>query len=78
MSAVLLLCITVFNCVIMLPMYLTGDPIPTDDWRLTDLSSMNAATILNITANEGKMITAFVCAILVVPSFAFFMIYKFR
>ena len=63
---------------IMLPLYLTGDPIPTDDWRLTDLSSMNAATILNITANPGKMITAFVCAIVVIPFFAFFMIYKFR
>lgn len=62
----------------MVPMYATGDPIPTDDWHLTGMSSMNAATILNITGNEKKMITAFVCAIVVIPFFGFFMIYQFR
>jgi hypothetical protein len=32
MSAVLLFCITIFNCVIMVPIYMTGEPIPSDDW----------------------------------------------
>ena len=78
MTASLLLCINLFNAVIMVPMYVTGDPIPSDNWKLTESSSMNAATILNITANPAKMITAFVCAIVVIPFFAFFMIFKFR
>ena len=42
------------------------------------MSKMNAATILNITDNHGKMITAFICAVIVIPSFAFYMIFRFR
>ena len=42
------------------------------------MSKMNAATILNITGSANKMIFAYICAIVVIPSFAFFMIYRFR
>jgi len=76
MTAVLLLVITVFNLVIMVPIYVTGDPIPSDDYKLREgLSEMNAATILNCTASSGKMIFAFITAIVINPFFAFMMIY---
>ena len=79
MAAMLLLGITVFNGFIMVPLYTTGEPMPSDDYNLVDgMSNMNAATILNITGSSNKMIFAFICAIVVIPSFAFAMIYRFR
>lgn len=39
---------------------------------------MSAGTILNITYTSEKMIFAYLCAMLVIPSFAAFMVYKFR
>lgn len=42
MSAALLLGITVFNIVIMVPIYMTGEPMASDDYRLIDgMSEMN-------------------------------------
>ena len=79
MSAILLFFITIFNGFIMVPLYTTGDPMPSDDYHLVDaMSKMNAATILNITGSPSKMIFAYVCAIVLIPSFAFAMIYQFR
>ena len=53
--------------------------MPSDDYNLNDgMSKMNAATILNITGSNKKMIFAYICAIVVIPSFAFAMIYRFR
>ena len=79
MAAFLLLIITIFNGFIMVPLYTTGDPMPSDDYNLVDgMSKMNAATILNITGSDKKMIFAYICAIVVIPSFAFAMIYRFR
>ena len=79
MAAMLLLGITVINGFIMVPLYTTGEPMPSDDYNLVDgMSNMNAATILNITGSSNKMIFAFICAIVVIPSFAFAMIYRFR
>ena len=78
-TAVLLLLITLFNAFIMVPLYTTGDPMPSDDYNLVDgMSKMNAATILNITGSDRKMIFAYICAVVVIPSFAFAMIYRFR
>ena len=79
MSAFLLLCITVFNGIVTIPMFVTGKPMPADDYTKNEkMSSMDRATILNITATKSKMIATFVCAIVIVPFMAFFMIYKFR
>ena len=79
MAAVLLLSITVFNGFVMVPLYTTGDPMPSDDYSLVEgMSKMNAATILNITGSANKMIFAYICAIVVIPSFAFAMVYRFR
>ena len=67
-----------FDLVVMVPLYQSGDPMEADDYRTHDsLSSMNAITVLNITANKNKMIFAYVVAVFIVPSFAFFMLYKF-
>ena len=78
-AAVLLLIITIFNSFIMVPLYTTGDPMPSDDYHEVDgMSKMNAATILNITGSSKKMIFAYICAIVVIPSFAFAMVYRFR
>jgi len=42
MSAALLLGITLFNIVIMVPIYMTGEPMASDDYRLIDgMSEMN-------------------------------------
>ena len=50
-----------------------------DDYHLVDgMSKMNAATVLNITAKHSKMIFAYICAVVVIPLLALFMIYKFR
>ena len=62
----------------MVPLYLTGDPMPSDDYKLQGMSSMNAATILNVTGTHSKMFTAYICAIILIPGLAFFMIFKFR
>ena len=79
MSAILLACITLFNCVFMVPLYVTGEPMPSDDYRLVEtMSKMNAATILNVTGTEYKMILAYICAVVLIPIAAFYMINKFR
>ena len=79
MTAVLLFCIMLFNAVIMVPLYCTGDPIVSDDYKLNDnISKFSVATILNITATHSKMVFSFFAAIVVIPAFAFIMIYKFR
>ena len=79
MTAVLLGFILLFNAVIMVPIYTTGDPILADDYHQNpELSLFSAATVLNITNTHSKMVFSFIAAVVVVPSFAFFMIYKFR
>jgi hypothetical protein len=78
-SAFLCFSISIFNGIVMVPMYVTGEPMPSDDYRLVEgMSSMNAATVLNITGTHSKMVTAYVCAVILIPGMAFFMIYKFR
>ena len=78
-SSVLLFVITLFNCVVMVPLYVTGDPMPSDDYHLVEtMSSMNAATILNVTGTKGKMIFSYIVAIIIIPTIAFYMIYAFR
>ena len=42
------------------------------------MSSMNAATVLNVTGTHSKMFTSYICAIVLIPGLAFFMIFKFR
>ena len=79
MTAKLLLGITLFNSIIMVPIYMTGEPMASDDYRLIEtMSSMNQATVLNITATHPKMIFAYICAIILIPAFALFMVYSFR
>ena len=77
-SAYLLLVITVFNAVVIVPLYVTGDPMPSDDWKANDLSKMNVATVLNVTGTQPKMIFAYICAIVIIPTMAFYMIFVFR
>jgi len=79
MTAVLLFCIMAFNAVIMVPLYCTGDPIESDNYKLNDkLSKFSAATVLNITDTHYKMVFSFIAAIVIIPAFAFIMIYMFR
>ena len=47
----MLFLITIFNAIVIVPLYSSGDPIPSDDYKLQDMSVMNKATVLNITAN---------------------------
>ena len=63
----------------MVPLYVTGDPMPSDDFHLVEtMSSMNAATILNVTGTKGKMIFSYIVAIIIIPLFGYYMIYLFR
>lgn len=79
MSAILCFVITIFNGVVMVPIYLTGEPMASDDYKKVDtISKMSAATVLNITSTPSKMIFAYVCAVVVIPGLAITMIYKFR
>ena len=79
MLALLMLAITIFNAIVIVPMYLTGDPMPSDDYLTVDgMSKMDAATILNITGTTPKMVFAYVCAIGILPCFAFYMVYSLR
>ena len=79
MSAILCFVITIFNGIILVPIYLTGEPMPSDDYKKVDtIPEMSAATVLNITSTPSKMIFAYICAIIVIPVFAITMIYKFR
>ena len=79
MSAALLFVILLFNLVFMLPIYFTGDPIASDDYKTNDeLSKFSAATVLNITDTHWKFVFSFVAAVVIIPIFAFFMIYQFR
>lgn len=78
-SAFLLFVINIFNAAVIVPIYLTGEPMPTDDYHLIEgMSNMNAATVLNVTGTRWKMIFAYVCALVLVPFIAFFMIFTFR
>ena len=79
MTSWLLFFITLFNGIIMVPIYLTGEPMPSDDYKTVDsISEMSAATVLNITLTSSKMIFTYISAIVIVPAVALFMIYKFR
>ena len=50
-----------------------------DDYRLIEtMSSMNQATVLNVTATHPKMLFAYFCAIILIPALALFMVYSFR
>jgi len=79
MTSILLFIITVFNSLVMVPIYVTGDPMASDDYQLVDsVSKMSAATVLNITGSPSKMTFAYMVAILFIPTLAAFMVYKFR
>ena len=79
MTSYLLLAICIFNACIMVPLFMTGDPMPSDDVDLNPLmSNMNRATVLNISASPNKMVFAYIVAIVIIPGFAFFMVHKFR
>jgi len=79
MTAILCFVITIFNGVVMVPIYLTGDPMASDDYKLVEtIPEMSAATVLNITGTTWKMIFSFVSAVMFVPGLAITMIYKFR
>ena len=63
----------------MVPIYATGDPMASDDYKLIEsISTMGAATILNVTATAPKMRFAFISSMFVVPAFACLMLYRFR
>ena len=79
MLALLMLSITIFNAIVIVPTYLTGDPMPSDDYlTVPGMSKMDAATILNITETTPKMVFAYVCAIGIIPCFAFYVVYRIR
>lgn len=70
--------ITLFNLCVMIPIYVSGDPLTDDDYKVnSELSSMNLLTVLNITENTSKMVFAYSVAVVLIPIFAFFMLYKF-
>ena len=74
-----MLAITIFNAIVIVPTYLTGDPLPSDDYlTVPGMSKMDAATILNITETTPKMVFAYVCAIGILPGFAFYVVYRIR
>ena len=63
----------------MVPIYVTGEPIPSDDYReVATISNMSAATVLNITETSSKMAFAYFCALIVIPSLVGIMLYRFR
>lgn len=78
-TAFLLFVINIFNAAVIVPMYVTGEPMPSDDYHLVEnMSKMNAATVLNVTDTHWKMLFSYITAIVLIPFLAFFMIFTFR
>jgi len=74
-AAVLCATFTAFNCVCMIPLYVTGDPEPhtsSNDW-----STMNVLTLLNVTDEPNKMAFTFVLEMVPVAACAFVMLWKY-
>lgn len=72
--AVLCCIFTVFNSIIMVPIYATGSPTTLE---FVNWSSMNVLTLLNVTANNRKMGFAFFITILPVSACAYILLYKY-
>ena len=68
------LILTCFNLVLLIPIYGTGSPVPTDNWKENNESSMNNWTVLNITANEGKFTFVYLYTMFVVSGIAYCMV----
>ena len=78
-TACLLVIICIFNAVVMIPLYVTGEPMDSDNYKLDEgMSRMNSATVLNITATHSKMLFSYFCAVIFIPLLGFYMIYRFR
>jgi len=52
-SALFFACLTIYNLIFMIPVYVTGSPDP--DAPSSSNTTMNQITILNVTKNNGKM-----------------------
>ena len=77
-SAFLCAVITMFNCVLMIPLYASGSPSEIDQKIIDDGTKMNVLTVLNISARDTKMMVAFFIALFVFPGFALIMIMRYR
>ena len=65
-----------FNCILMVPLYASGQPSTIDEKE--DSTKMNILTVLNITASPIKMKVSYCVALFVFPSFALVMILRYK
>lgn len=76
-AATLFAAITLFNCLVMIPVYASGDPTVNQYLNQTE-STLNEITVLNITASQKKLMYAYVIDLMFVTFCTFFMLYKYR
>ena len=62
--------ITIVNCVILIPIYISGQPKINDNWETNNQSYMNKLTILNITDSDIKYSFVYIFKITIVSGFA--------
>ena len=78
-AAFLCAVITMFNAVLMVPLYASGAPSQLDqDQSINNGTKMNVLTVLNISARPHKMMVAYFVALFVFPGFALLMIARYR
>lgn len=68
--------LTLFNCIFVLPCYLSGEPSRSD--KASYPSTVFKITAINITGDEGKLIYIFIITMVITPLFAYYMLRKYR
>lgn len=67
--------VTVFNAIFMIPMFLSGEPVPELPLKPT---IMNNITVINVTENPGKMMFTYFSSILLMSGLGFALIFQYR
>jgi Late exocytosis, associated with Golgi transport len=67
--------VSIFNAIFMIPMFVSGDPVTNLPLQPT---IMNTITVINVTANNGKMMFTYFSSILLMSGFGFTLIIRYR
>lgn len=70
------LALTAFALVFLYPIYASGDPDGGTPDQFQD--KMNKLTIGNVSANDGKMVFAYFCAVFIIPIWAAVALWFYR
>lgn len=78
-SAKFFFTLAMINVVIMMPIYISGDPDPENDFRINadGHSPIQALTILNVTKSGPKVVVSYLYSMLIVAPMGFWMILRY-